>query len=203
MAEEYGLIDGISWIVLEKVCEFLGANPALPLKTVSVNMTGQQILDPIFIRRIEQNLEKYRVKGERLRIEITERTVTDDFAEVKKVMESLAQKGIRFYLDDFGTGYSSLNMLRNLPIDVLKLDRGFIKDTIQDTKGQIVTKSIIEMANKLNMLTVAEGIETEEQAEFLRSIGCKIAQGFLYGKPVDIKSFTELFINKSQADAQA
>ena len=106
-------------------------------------------------------------------------------------------------MDDFGTGYSSLNMLRNLPIDVLKLDRGFIKDTIQDTKGQIVTKSIIEMANKLNMLTVAEGIETEEQAEFLRSIGCKIAQGFLYGKPVDIKSFTELFINKSQADAQA
>ena len=89
-------------------------------------------------------------------------------------------------------------MLRNLPIDVLKLDRGFIKDTIQDTRGQIVTKSIIEMANKLNMRTVAEGIETEEQAEFLKQIGCQIAQGFLYGKPVDKESFIELFIPKSQ-----
>ena len=111
-------------------------------------------------------------------------------------MRTLKELGFVVSMDDFGTGYSSLNMLRNLPMDVLKLDRGFIKDTIQDSKGQIVTRTIIEMANKLNMVTVAEGIETEEQAEFLRSIGCKIAQGFLYGKPVDTASFMEMFMSK-------
>ena len=100
-------------------------------------------------------------------------------------------------MDDFGTGYSSLNMLRHLPVDVLKLDRGFIKDTINDKRGQMVIECIIDLANKLKMTTVAEGIETEEQADYLRSAGCQIAQGFLYGKPMDTDSFTKTFLDKN------
>ena len=184
MAEEYGLIDGISWIVLEKVCEFLGANPALPLKTVSVNMTGQQILDPIFIRRIEQNLEKYRVKGERLRIEITERTVTDDFAEVKKVMESLAQKGIRFYLDDFGTGYSNLSSMLSLPFEVIKFDQSLVRAMDESEKALKTIGLLADIMHENDFYIVAEGIETEGQAKAASEKKLDRIQGFYYAKPL-------------------
>ncbi len=151
-----------------------------------------------FIDELILLTRKYGIDPKYLELELTETACFNNEKRFEETIHTLKDLGFVVSMDDFGTGYSSLNMLRNLPIDVLKLDRGFIKDTIQDTKGQIVTKSIIEMANKLNMVTVAEGIETEEQAEFLRSIGCKIAQGFLYGKPVDINSFMELFMSKSE-----
>lgn len=184
MAEECGLIDAISWIVLEKVCEFLGANPALSLKTISVNMTGQQILDPTFIKRIEQNLEKYHVAGERLRIEITERTVTDDFAEVKRVMESLAQKGIHFYLDDFGTGYSNLSSMLSLPFEVIKFDQSLVQKMNESEKGLRTIGLLADIMHENDFCIVAEGIETREQAKAASDKKLDRIQGFYYAQPL-------------------
>ena len=150
--------------------------------------------DDKFIDELILLTRKYGIEPKYLELELTESACFNNEKRFEEAIRTLKDLGFVVSMDDFGTGYSSLNMLRNLPIDILKLDRGFIKDTIQEAKGQIVTKSIIDMANKLNMITVAEGIETEEQAEFLRSIGCKIAQGFLYGKPVDTQSFVETHI---------
>ena len=194
MAEENGLIDGISWIVLEKVCRFLGGHPGLPIGTVSVNMTGQQILDSTFIRRIEENLEKYRLDGSRLRIEITERTVTDDFAEVRKVMECLALKGIHFYLDDFGTGYSNLSSVLALPFEVIKFDQSLIRMMVETDKGLKTIGLLAEIMHENDCSIVAEGVETEVQVRSAQERRLDRIQGFYYAKPMpeeDLMVFLE------------
>ncbi len=203
--EKNGFVTELDKCVWKQACEFLSLRKkeGAKLFPISVNVSRIHMEDDKFIDELILLTRKYGIDPKYLELELTETACFNNEKRFEKTVATLKELGFVVSMDDFGTGYSSLNMLRNLPIDVLKLDRGFIKDTIQDTKGQIVTKSIIEMANKLHMLTVAEGIETEEQAEFLRSIGCKIAQGFLYGKPVDTNSFMELFMNKPQADMQA
>jgi len=206
--EKNGFVTELDKCVWKQACEFLSARKkeGAKLFPISVNVSRIHMENDKFIDELILLTRKYGIDPKFLELELTETACFNDEKRFMETINTLKDLGFVVSMDDFGTGYSSLNMLRNLPIDVLKLDRGFIKDTIQDKKGQIVTSSIIEMANKLNMTTVAEGIETEEQAEFLRSIGCKIAQGFLYGKPVDINSFMELFMPKTadkQADIQA
>ena len=98
-------------------------------------------------------------------------------------------------MDDFGSGYSSLNILKDLPIDILKLDMGFMRRSKNTYKGQIVIESVVGLAKKLNFITVAEGVETQEQADFLRETGCDIIQGYLYSKPVAEPQFLELIKN--------
>ena len=184
MAEDNGLIDDISWIVLEKVCGFLGAHPDLPLRTTSVNLTGQQILDPAFIARIEGLLDTYKLDGNRLRIEITERTVTEDFPEVKRIMEHLEQRGIRFYLDDFGTGYSNLSSMLSLPFEVIKFDQSLIRVMDSTPQGQKTIGLLAEIMHEHRYVIVAEGIETEVQALLAREKELDRIQGYFYAKPL-------------------
>lgn len=184
MAEDNGLIDQISWIVLEKVCCFLGEHPDLPLHTISVNMTGQQVLDPTFVQRIETLLETCRLDGSRLRIEITERTVTEDFKEVKRVMEYLAGRGIRFYLDDFGTGYSNLSSMLSLPFEVVKFDQSLIRIMDDTSQGQKTIGLLAEIMHENSYVVVAEGIETQLQAEAAFEKDLDRIQGFFYAQPL-------------------
>lgn len=185
MAEDNGLIDQISWIVLEKVCRFLGSHPELPLDTASVNLTGQQILDPAFISRIEDLLADCRLDGRHLRLEITERTITEDFDEVKRVMERLAERGIRFYLDDFGTGYSNLASMLLLPFEVIKFDQSLIKIMMDGTlQGQRTIGLLAEIMHENHYKIVAEGIETEAQAQMAHETGLDRIQGFFYSRPL-------------------
>lgn len=184
MAEDNGLIDGISWIMLEKVCEFLGEHPGLPLMTISVNMTGQQILDPTFIWRVEKNLKKYGVDGSRLRIEITERTITEDFAEVRKVMEYLSGEGVHFYMDDFGTGYSNLSSMLSLPFEVIKFDQSLIRMMIDSEKGQRTIGLLTDIMHENDYVVVAEGVETENQVKSAYERNLDRIQGYYYAKPM-------------------
>lgn len=184
MAEDNGLIDQISWIVLEKVCRFLGERPDLPLKAVSVNLTGQQLLDPTFIDRVNTLLETYRVDGGRLRIEITERTITEDFKGVAQVMECLGERGIRFYLDDFGTGYSNLSSMLSLPFEVIKFDQSLIRVMNETDRGERTIGLLAEIMHENNCLVVAEGIETEAQAATAHEKGLDRIQGFFYARPM-------------------
>lgn len=184
MAEDNGLIDGISWIVLEKVCDFLGRHKDLPLKTISVNMTGQQVLDPTFISRIEENLAKNGIEGNRLRIEITERTVTDDFNEVKKIMRLLSKKGIHFYLDDFGTGYSNLSSMLKLPFEAIKFDVSLMRLMEESNKGLKTIELLSNIMHENSYLIISEGIETAEQAEQAFKLQMDRIQGFYYSKPM-------------------
>ncbi len=198
--EKNGFVREVDKYIWKLACEFLAERKreGAKLFPISVNVSRIHMDDDKFIDELILLTRKYGVDTKYLELELTESACFNNEKRFKEAVQTLKELGFVVSMDDFGTGYSSLNMLRNLPMDVLKLDRGFIKDTIKDTKGQIVTKSIIEMANKLNMTTVAEGIETEEQAEFLRSIGCQIAQGFLYGKPTETKEFIEIFMKNAR-----
>lgn len=184
MAEDNGLIDQISWIVLEKVCRFLGERPNLPLGSASVNLTGQQLLDSTFIDRIETLLETYHLDGSRLRIEITERTITEDFKGVAQVMEYLGKRGVRFYLDDFGTGYSNLSSMLSLPFEVIKFDQSLVRVMNETDRGERTIRLLAEIMHENNYLVVAEGIETENQAATARAMGLDRIQGFFYAKPM-------------------
>lgn len=201
MAEENGLIDGISWIVLEKVCDFLGRHRDLPLKTISINMTGQQVLDPTFIGRIEENLAKNNIEGNKLRIEITERTVTDDFDEVRKIMRNLSEKGIHFYLDDFGTGYSNLSSMLKLPFEVIKFDVSLMRLMEESGKGLKTIELLSNIMHENSYLIVSEGIETAKQAEQAFKLRMDRIQGFYYSKPMaeaQLMEFLENFDKSSK-----
>lgn len=184
MAEENGLIDQISWIVLEKVCRFLGEHPELPLHTVSVNLTGQQVSDITLIDRIETVLSDCHLSGSRLRIEITERTVADDFEEVKNVMLCLKEKGVRFYLDDFGTGYSNLSSVLSLPFEVIKFDQSLVQMTGDSSRGKKTIGLLAQIMHENGYVIVAEGIETAQQAQTVRETGVDRIQGYYYAKPL-------------------
>lgn len=200
MAEENGMIDGISWIVLEKVCDFLGRHKDLPLKTISINMTGQQVLDPTFISRIEENLIKNDIEGNKLRIEITERTVTDDFGEVKKIMQHLAEKGINFYLDDFGTGYSNLSSMLKLPFEVIKFDVSLMRLMEESNKGLKTIELLSNIMHENSYLIVSEGIETAKQAEQAFKLQMDRIQGFFYSKPMAEAQLIEFLENFDESE---
>lgn len=184
MAEENGLIDQISWIVLEKVCRFMGEHPQLPLRTVSVNLTGQQVADVTLLDRIDSLLCDCQLSGDRLRIEITERTVAEDFEEVKQVMQCLEKKGIRFYLDDFGTGYSNLSSVLSLPFEVIKFDQSLVRIMDNDRSGYRTIELLAQIMHENGMMVVAEGIETAQQVRTAKETGVDRIQGFYFAKPL-------------------
>ncbi len=184
MAEENGLIDQISWIVLEKVCRFLGEHPQLPLRTVSVNLTGQQVADDTLLDRIDSLLADCQLSGDKLRIEITERTVADDFEEVKQVMQCLEKRGIRFYLDDFGTGYSNLSSMLSLPFEVIKFDQSLVQMMDNGRSGYRTIELLTQIMHENGMVVVAEGIETAQQVQSARETGVDRIQGFYFAKPL-------------------
>ena len=127
-----------------------------------------------------------------MELEITESAYTEDPEQIITITRQLREAGFVILMDDFGTGYSSLNMLKDIQIDVLKLDMGFLKSSDYSAKGGNILTAILKMAESLKMQTIAEGVETKEQVEFLKSIGCKYVQGFYYSKPLPVGEFEKL-----------
>ena len=183
-----------------QACEFLSNLKANgeELFPISVNVSRLHLNNDAFIDELVKLVKMYKVNPKYIELELTESACLNNESRFIEIMNRLKSFGFTIAMDDFGTGYSSLNMLRHLPVDILKLDRGFITDAILDEKGKVVVKCILEMANQLNMETVAEGIETTEQAEFLKNTGCKIAQGFLYGRPVKTEEFRKKFMENNK-----
>lgn len=200
--EQNGFILELDKCIWRQACEFLSERKKTYKKMfpISVNVSRIHMNDDLFVEELISLVKEYEIEPGYLELEVTESACFENEARFKEILAKLNQNGFTISVDDFGTGYSSLNMLRELPVNVLKIDRGFIKDTISDKRGQIIVRNIVNMAKELNMATVVEGIETEEQAEFLRNIGCDIAQGFLYGKPSDLKTFTEQFLKEADPE---
>ena len=163
---------------------------------ISINVSSVQILRPDFVDNLQKLLELYEVDPSLIELEITESVLINDFDAVLDTLRLLSQIGIRVSLDDFGTGFSSLNYLRELPIDTLKIDKTFIDDICVDEKTADITSSVVDMVKKLNLETVAEGVEHKEQLELLRQIGCDNIQGFLFSKPVDKTEFEKMIIRQ-------
>jgi c-di-GMP phosphodiesterase len=188
LAEYSGLILELGEWALHQACQALNqlSQAANPVRRVAVNVSMPQLRQAGFINMVAQAIRRHAITPASLELEITESIAMDEPKVIRRSLEALKRLGLRLAVDDFGTGYSSLSHLRDLPIDCLKIDRCFISE-INAGKGGMFAETIIAFAQKLGVSTVAEGVETAEQAGFLRGLGCSEAQGYLYAKPMPLE----------------
>jgi EAL domain-containing protein (putative c-di-GMP-specific phosphodiesterase class I) len=195
LAEETGLIVSIGLWVLDTACAQLKVWESdintRSLK-LAVNVSPRQFREANFVDQVQEAVLRNKINPDRLELEFTESLVLDNVDDTIAKMLALSKIGVRFSMDDFGTGYSSLSYLTRLPLDKLKIDQSFVRNIIVSEHDAIVVQTIIGMANSLGMEVVAEGVETEEQREFLQRNGCPVCQGYLFGKPVPIEEFEVL-----------
>jgi EAL domain-containing protein (putative c-di-GMP-specific phosphodiesterase class I) len=188
VAEQSGLIVPLGNAVLERACaEATRWNAERgerePLR-MAVNFSPRQLSHPRAVETVVETLERTGLTPDLLCVEITESALVDDAASTLSTLNSLKELGVRLALDDFGTGYSSLTYVRRFPIDTLKIDRSFIDGIVGSTEDEAIVTAVLSMGRALGVHVVAEGVETEEQAARLRTLGCKLAQGYLFSRPV-------------------
>ncbi len=167
---------------------------------LSINISVRQLQDKGFIDILTQALDKYQFPSRLLTLEITESLFIDDFLFIMPIIENIKSYGIQISLDDFGTGYSSLSMLKNLPIDELKIDKSFIDNIASSEVDASLVRNILDIANNLGMHVVAEGIETQEQSELLSHFCCDIQQGYYHSKPIRLSELTDLCCNSNKTN---
>ncbi|WP_066645008.1 EAL domain-containing protein [Christensenella timonensis] len=161
---------------------------------VSVNVSRLHIFNRNFKEKIIALTEKYGIPKRMVELELTESTFIENPDELYEKMNKLRQAGFRFSMDDFGSGYSSLNMLKNAMVNTIKLDREFLNETVATAKGKTVIRYTVAMANTLDLHVIPEGVETKEQADFLMGVGCEIAQGFYFSRPMPVSEFEKLLM---------
>jgi diguanylate cyclase (GGDEF)-like protein len=185
LAEKSGKINLITRWVLQRLCQDL---PVIHKRLgrpvcLAVNLSANDIKVESFMGFIQGLFEEYQVDPKFIEFEVTESTYLENFSEANHFLEQIHQMGSSIALDDFGTGYSSLSYLTKIPIDTLKIDKQFVDNLDLSLRSNLITQTIIEMAKQLNLNICAEGVETQEQADFLIKHGCHQLQGYLYGKP--------------------
>ena len=192
--ESNGFIIKLDRYIFEQVCRWLHEHcPITPCDLrVSVNVSRQGIFADDFIRHYTDVKNKYGIGDKALELEFTESVLLDDYDAFRNVVLQLQTNGFACSIDDFGSGYSSLNVLKNLPIDLLKLDARFFHDEGEPDRARIVVDHFVRMAHHLNILTVAEGVETPEQVHFLQDSGCNMVQGYVFSKPLPRDKFERL-----------
>ncbi len=199
IAEKSGMIVPIgAWVLEEGIRKYAEWRENYNCDMIlSLNISAIQYKRPDFVNNLLELLEKYKVNPKDIELEITESVLIDDFDQVVSKLRKLKEYGIKISLDDFGTGYSSLSYLKGLPIDTLKIDKSFIDTVTEDKSTQVITESIVSMVKKLGYETVAEGVETEEQFEYLKKIECDNIQGYLLGKPMPADGIADLLENEA------
>lgn len=192
--ENNGFVYEVDKFIWEESCRYLRKwlDEGREVHPISVNVSRIDLYDPKLVQHLVDLREKYQLPSQYLELEITESAYTEDPEQIITIIRQLREAGFVILMDDFGTGYSSLNMLKDIQIDVLKLDMGFLKNSDYSAKGGNILTAILKMAESLKMQTIAEGVETKEQVEFLKSIGCKYVQGFYYSKPLPVDEFEKL-----------
>lgn len=193
--EKNGFIEKIDFFMLEEVCKYLRRmiDEGREVYPVSVNQSRYLLHDPQYTMHVQQILLKYKIPKGLIELEITETVFFQERERMLEVMEELKRLNLNLSIDDFGSGFSSLNLLRDMPFDVLKIDRGFLNETNASESGKFILKKIVEMADGLGVKVICEGVETKEQAEMLVDIGCFFAQGYLYSRPIPMDEFIEKY----------
>jgi diguanylate cyclase (GGDEF)-like protein/PAS domain S-box-containing protein len=194
LAEETGLIISIGEWVLRKVCEqlTLWKKSNDPCPVIAVNISIHQLRKTGFAGVVKAILEEYDIPSDRLEFEITESVLMENLEEVNAALSELCRMGLHLSLDDFGTGYSSLNYLQRFPVQKLKVDQSFIANLTSDSDTPQIVKAILQMARGLGLEVVAEGVETDEAASQLKEMGCELAQGYFFARPMDVASLPSL-----------
>lgn len=192
--EENGYICQIDYFVLEEVCRKMKEwkEEGKKLVKVSTNFSRRHLSEPDFVDRLISTVNKYGLKPSDLEIELTESVAYEEMETLLAVMRQIKEAGFGLSMDDFGSGYSSLSLLREMPVDVLKLDKGFLDgchEGVSASRDKRIVYHIISMAKDLNISVLAEGVETVQQKEFLKASKCDMIQGYFYAKPMPSKCF--------------
>ena len=191
ISEKTGDVIDIDMFVLEAVCKHMrrwldmGVNPV----PIAVNQSSMHIADPNYVESVFKMMQKYDVWPSMIELETTESVIINDYKKVSRVLEHLRNYGFVLSMDDFGSGFTSIDMLSELEYDVLKLDQKLIAKIADYPRTYSLVKHLIAMAHEMNMIVVAEGVETAVQAELLKGIDCDQVQGFHYSRPVSVESF--------------
>lgn len=196
IAEELGIIDDIFWFVLENSCKLLHDNPQLPLKAVSINMSLPQFENPQLLSRMLTIINHYGLTPAHIKLEITERILSDDHHKTKELIQQMHLAGFCFCLDDFGTGYSNFSSVAQLPLKIVKLDKSLIWLMEKDEKHHTMIAQLIQMFHSFHMYVVAEGIESNYMAEQLKSMAADYLQGYHFSRPMPTEKLLAFFENK-------
>ncbi len=199
--EKNGFIYQIDCFMLEEACKSLRRylDSDIYILPFSVNLSRITLAHPDFLSRVQDIVEKYYIPHHYIEFEITESIFSENYSQMIDVLKALKSMDYIINMDDFGTGYSSLTLLRDLPIDVIKLDHDFLsRSAACDKNATAILKSIIDMAHALDIRIVSEGIETAEQLEMLKSLNCEVGQGFLFAKPMPIDDYDKMITSYSE-----
>jgi diguanylate cyclase (GGDEF)-like protein/PAS domain S-box-containing protein len=204
VAEDCGLIVEMGEWVLREACRTVAGWNAVgsPVRRLAINLSARQFQAPHLFEQVSLILEECHCRPEWIELEITESLLLEEGGEVLETLRAFRRAGISIAIDDFGTGYSALSYLARFPINTLKIDRSFIRHVTNDGYHVEVVKAILSIANSLGQQVVAEGVETEEQAAYLRALGCPLVQGYLYGKPMPVSAFEMRFLPLRQDKAE-
>ncbi len=192
--ERYGFITTLDLYLLEKICTFqkaLLSQGKTPIP-ISLNLSRVDLTSRDIVSRIIAIVTKYAVPPDLIQLEVTESAYIDNPMQMCKVVEALQKEGFTILMDDFGTGYSSLHMLYHLPLDILKIDRSFVRTFSENERSRQILSTLVQLGKSMQLQVIAEGIECKEQETFLVGLGCKHLQGYLYHKAVDVQTFQSL-----------
>lgn len=192
--EKNGFINQLDFYMLEQVCAMMRrrlseGKVCLP---ISINQSRVLLNSETYSKDIAFLLSSYQTPPALIELELTERIFSDSLEEMADVMGRLKELGIKWSIDDFGTGYSSLNLLKKLPVDVIKIDKTFLDETETSEVSRIIIRKTVELIQELDKMVVCEGVETEDQANYLKEIHCDVSQGYLYAKPMPMDQFEQL-----------
>ena len=195
--EQNGFIEKLDFYMLERLCEEIrkykdsGKYKIVP---ISINQSRVLLNNPEYLTSVERIMKRYDTSIEDIQVEITESVFFNDRDKMISVIDQLKEMGLVLCMDDFGSGYSSLNLLKDVPFDILKIDKDFFSeaDTSKDT--MIIMQKIVEMARALGIKVVCEGVETQEQIDMLKEIGCRMVQGYYYSKPIPFAEFMDKYL---------
>jgi diguanylate cyclase (GGDEF)-like protein len=203
LAEETGLIVPIGRWVLKEACaqNMAWQRHGLRPVTIAVNLSPRQFADGQLLHDVDEALLASGMSSPLLQLEVTESMVMRNVSRATRVLDAIQSRGIRIAIDDFGTGYSSMSLMKQFPIDTIKIDRSFVRDPADDSEDQAIAQAIISMGKALGMTVIAEGVETVEQREFLRAHACDEMQGYLFSKPLPPRELAELLRSTAVASS--
>ena len=192
--ERNGFIIRLDFYVYEEVlkCMSRWLQEGRPPIVISMNVSRAHISTPDFVKKLVTLADQYEVPHQLIELELTETVLGGKKQAIFDFIAACKAEKFNISIDDFGSGYSSLNLLKELPVDVLKIDREFLNETEESERSSIIVEQVVEMAAKIHIQTLCEGVETKKQAEFLRQIGCDMAQGYLYSRPVPVGEFEKM-----------
>lgn len=192
--ERNGFIVKLDYFVWESTCKLLRRwmDEGRELRPLSVNISRVSLYNPRLVEQICELTEKYGIPRKLLQLELTESAYTQNQTAIRELMAKFRENGFTVLMDDFGSGYSSLNVLKDIVVDILKIDMKFLSDAEEKKRSEDILASVVEMSKKLNMPVIAEGVEKEEQVSFLKSIGCDYVQGYYFGKPMPVTDYEKL-----------